>query len=89
MKNIRHINIRNTAIAIVALAGLAVAITAFSSNSSTDSATKDLDSTIETVADQPESAAKNLTGPAVPLPWPPSKQHQGGCSELPRAVDRH
>ena len=58
MKNIRHINIRNTAIAIVALAGLAVAITAFSSNSSTDSATKDLDSTIETVADQSESADK-------------------------------
>ena len=64
MKNIRHINIRNTAIAIVALAGLAVAITAFSSNSSTDSATKDLDSTIETVTDQPESAAK-VTSPAA------------------------
>ena len=62
MKNIRHINIRNTA--IVALAGLAVAITAFSSNSSTDSATKDLDSTIETVTDQPESAAK-VTSPAA------------------------
>ena len=64
MKNIRHINIRNTTIAIVALAGLAVAITAFSSNSSTDSATKDLDSTIETVTDQPESAAK-VTSPAA------------------------
>ena len=64
MKNIRHINIRNTAIAIVALAGLAVAITAFSSNSLTDSATKDLDSTIETVTDQPESAAK-VTSPAA------------------------
>ncbi len=59
MKNIRHIKIRNTAIAIVALAGLAVTITACSSNSSTDSATKDLDATIETVADQPESAAKD------------------------------
>jgi hypothetical protein len=58
MKNIRHINIRNTAIAIVALAGLAVATTACSSNSSTDSATKDLDATIETVADQSESADK-------------------------------
>ena len=64
MKNIRHINIRNTAIAIVALTGLAVAITAFSSNSLTDSATKDLDSTIETVTDQPESAAK-ITSPAA------------------------
>ncbi len=58
MKNIRHNKIRNTAIAIVAIAGLAVATTACSSNSSTDSATKDLDATIETVADQSESADK-------------------------------
>lgn len=58
MKNIRHNKIRNTAIAIVAVAGLAVATTACSSNSSTDSATKDLDATIETVADQSESADK-------------------------------
>ena len=65
MKNIRHIKIRNTAIAIVALAGLAVAITACSSNSSTDSATKDLDATIETVADQPESANKVESPAAV------------------------
>ena len=64
MKTIRHINIRHTAIAIVALAGLAVAVIAYSSNSSTDSATKDLDSTIETVTDQPESAAK-VTSPAA------------------------
>lgn len=64
MKNIRHNKIRNTAIAIVTLAGLAVATTACSSNSSTDSATKDLDATIETVADQSESADKIGT-PAV------------------------
>lgn len=61
MKNIRHNKIRNTAIAIVTLAGLAVATTACSSNSSTDSATKDLDATIETVADQSESADKTGT----------------------------
>ncbi|CAB4716444.1 MAG: hypothetical protein F2909_10000 [Actinobacteria bacterium] len=59
MKNIRHINIRNTAIAIVALTGLAVATTACFGNSSTDSASKALDATIEAVADQPESAAKD------------------------------
>jgi hypothetical protein len=59
MKNIRHINIRNTAIAIVALAGLAVATTACFGNSSTESATKALDATIEAVADQPEDAAKS------------------------------
>ena len=58
MKNIRHNTIRNTAIAIVALAGLAVASTACSSNSSTDSASKALDATIDTVADQPESSAE-------------------------------
>lgn len=58
MKNIRHINIRNTAIAIVALAGLAVATTACFGNSSADSASKALDSTIDAVADQSESAAK-------------------------------
>ena len=58
MKNIRHINIRNTAIAIVALAGLAVATTACFGNSSTESATKALDATIEAVADQSESADK-------------------------------
>ena len=58
MKDIRHINIRNTAIAILTLAGLAVATTACSRNSSTDSATKDLGATIETVADQSESADK-------------------------------
>ena len=56
MKNIRHINIRNTAIAIVALTGLAVATTACFGNSSTESATKALDATIEAVADQSESA---------------------------------
>lgn len=65
MKNIRHINIRNTAIAILTLAGLAVATTACSRNSSTDSATKDLDATIETVADQSESADKIGTPAAV------------------------
>ena len=59
MKNIRHINIRNTAIAIVTLAGLAVATTACFGNSSTDSASKALDASIEAVADQPESAAKD------------------------------
>ena len=64
MKTIRHINIRHTAIAIVALAGLAVAVIAYSSNSSTNSATKDLDATIETVADRPESVAK-VTSPAA------------------------
>ena len=58
MKNIRHINIRNTAIAIVALTGLAVATTACFGNSSTDSASKALDATIEAVADQSESADK-------------------------------
>ena len=58
MKNIRHINIRNTAIAIVALTGLAVATTACFGNSSTESATKALDATIEAVADQSESADK-------------------------------
>ena len=56
MKNIRRINIRNTAIAIVALAGLAVATTACFGNSSTDSASKALDATIEAISDQPESA---------------------------------
>ena len=65
MKDIRHINIRNTAIAILTLAGLAVATTACSRNSSTDSATKDLDATIETVADQSESADKIGTPAAV------------------------
>jgi hypothetical protein len=64
MKNIRHINIRNTAIAIVAVAGVAVAITACSRNSSTDSASKALETTIETATDQPESAAK-VTSPAA------------------------
>jgi hypothetical protein len=64
MKNIRHNTIRNTAIAIVAVAGLAVGITACFGNSSNDSATKGLDSTIETVADQPESDAK-VTSPAA------------------------
>ena len=64
MKTIRHINIRHTAIAIVALAGLAVAVIAYSSTSSTNSATKDLDATIETVADRPESVAK-VTSPAA------------------------
>ena len=58
MKNIRHINIRNTAIAIVALTGLAVATTACFGNSSTESATKALDATTEAVADQSESADK-------------------------------
>ena len=58
MKNIRHNKIRNTAIAIVALAGLAVATTACFGNSSTDSASKALDATIEAVADQSESADK-------------------------------
>ncbi len=59
MKNIRHINIRNTAIAIVTLAGLAVATTACFGNSSADSASKSLNATIEAAADQPESAAKD------------------------------
>ena len=59
MKNIRHINIRNTAIAIVALAGLAVATTACFGNSSKDSASQALDATIEAVSDQPEDAAKS------------------------------
>jgi hypothetical protein len=58
MKNIRHINIRNTAIAIVALAGLAVATTACFSNSSKDSASKALNATIDATTDQPESATK-------------------------------
>ena len=59
MKNIRHNKIRNTAIAIVALAGLAVATTACSGNSSKDSAGQALDSTSEAVTDQPEAAAKS------------------------------
>jgi len=59
MKNIRHNKIRNTAIAIVALAGLAVATTACSGNSSKDSADQALDSTSEAVTDQPEAAAKS------------------------------
>ena len=58
MKNIRHNTIRNSAIAIVALAGLAVATTACFGNSSNDSVSRTLDATIEAVADQPESAAK-------------------------------
>jgi hypothetical protein len=65
MKNIRHINIRNTAIAIVAVAGVAVAITACSRNSSTDSASKALETTIETVANQSESEAKIQSPAAV------------------------
>jgi hypothetical protein len=59
MKNIRHNKIRNTAIAIVALAGLAVATTACFGNSSKDSASEALDATIEAVTDQPEAAAKS------------------------------
>ena len=59
MKNIRHNKIRNTAIAIVALAGLAVATTACFGNSSKDSADQALDSTSEAVTDQPEAAAKS------------------------------
>ena len=59
MKNIRHNKIRNTAIALVALAGLAVATTACSGNSSKDSADQALDSTSEAVTDQPEAAAKS------------------------------
>jgi hypothetical protein len=59
MKNIRHINIRNTAIALVALAGLAVATTACFGNSSKDSANQALDSKSEAVTDQPEAAAKS------------------------------
>jgi len=58
MKNIRHNTIRNTTIAIVTLAGLAVATTACFGNSSNDSVSRTLDATIEAVADQPESAAK-------------------------------
>jgi hypothetical protein len=58
MKTIRHNKIRNTAIALVALAGLAVATTACFGNSSTENASKALDATIEAVADQPESADK-------------------------------
>jgi hypothetical protein len=58
MKNIRHNKIRNTAIAIVALAGLAVATTAYFSNSSNDSASKALNATIDATTDQPESATK-------------------------------
>ena len=58
MKNIRHNKIRNTAIAIVALAGLAVATTACFSNSSNDSASKALNATIDATTDQPESADK-------------------------------
>jgi hypothetical protein len=59
MKNIRHNKIRNTAIAIVALASLAVATTACFGNSSKDSASQALDATIEAVSDQPEDAAKS------------------------------
>ena len=59
MKNIRHNKIRNTAIAIVALAGLAVATTACFGSSSKDSASQALDATIEAVTDQPEAAAKS------------------------------
>ena len=59
MKNIRHNKIRNTAIAIVALAGLAVATTACFGNSSKDSAGQALGATIEAVTDQPEAAAKS------------------------------
>ena len=59
MKNIRHNKIRNTAIAIVALASLAVATTACFGNSSKDSANQALDATIEAVTDQPEDAAKS------------------------------
>jgi len=59
MKNIRHNKIRNTAIAIVALAGLAVATTACFGSSSKDSASQALDATIEAVSDQPEDAAKS------------------------------
>ena len=59
MKNIRHNKIRNTAIAIVALAGLAVATTACFGNSSKDSAGQALGATIEAVSDQPEDAAKS------------------------------
>jgi hypothetical protein len=59
MKTIRHNKIRNTAIAIVALAGLAVATTACFGNSSKDSANQALDATIEAVTDQPEDAAKS------------------------------
>lgn len=58
MKNIRHNTIRNTTIAIVTLAGLAVATTACFGNSSKDSASQALDATIEAVADQPETVAK-------------------------------
>jgi len=64
MKNIRHNTIRNTAIAIVTLAGLAVATTACFGNSSKDSASQALDATIEAVADQSELATK-VTSPAA------------------------
>jgi hypothetical protein len=59
MKNIRHNKIRNTAIALVALTGLAVATTACSGNSSKDSASQAPDATSEAVTDQPEDAAKS------------------------------
>jgi hypothetical protein len=59
MKNIRHINIRKTAIALVALAGIAFATTACSGNSSKDSADLALNATSEAVTDQPEDAAKS------------------------------
>ena len=59
MKNIRHNKIRNTTIALVALAGLAVATTACSGNSSKDSASQAPDATSEAVTDQPEAAAKS------------------------------
>lgn len=65
MKNIRHNKIRNTAIAIVALAGLAVATTACFGNSSKDSASQALDATIEAVTDQPEDAAKSTSTSTV------------------------
>jgi hypothetical protein len=65
MKTIRHNKIRNTAIAIVALAGLAVATTACFGNSSKDSANQALDATIEAVTDQPEDAAKSTSTSTV------------------------
>ena len=93
MKNIRHINIRNTAIAIVALAGLAVATTACFGNSSTDSASKALDATIEAVADQPESAAKDDSPAAtssdtadVESPAPSTATRSTGAPTSPEAI---
>lgn len=64
MKNIRPNTIRKTAIAIVALAGLAVAATACFGNSSNDSVSKALDATLEATDDQPESAA-TITSPTT------------------------